>query len=314
MRSNRKCREAQGAVHRLESALRLGDPIPEGAYRSATGALSLARRYLVRLVEPDGEKRVDAAMRALERASELVPSPPPPRPLTPGWHSMVTDDGTVVGYANVQRTWYTLVYDKDLNYIDGMEAPLENEGLGPLDYLPIGVAAGRLGYALARGIAAQIAKKLTVTAIQKTAARSIVIAGTMRGVAQAAPVVAGELAERTFISAELLSASSVKAEASAAARAPAASATTPSAGARAGVTTATRPVTPPVATAGGAATVPGLAGGITATAGALGAEGAGYAASLGEQAEGPNLRAYHPMAISPSAEVPRLRRIRRREL
>ncbi|HEX2084704.1 MAG TPA: hypothetical protein VHF89_03405 [Solirubrobacteraceae bacterium] len=293
-----RCREASDAVRRLEVALRVGDPIPESRWRSAAGAMRMAQRYLERLVEPNGRERVQAAVAALERAALLVPAPPAPRPLARGWHLIVDEAGDLLGYAEVVDASYTRFYDRKLDYVDGVEVPIRSEGLGPLDYLLPAAGAARAAYRITGGLAARLGRSFAAPAVKRAAARSVLVAGVMRGVADAAPVVAGRMAGHAFILSETLAGEVAVAEAAAAARPAAAAAAeleAAGAGARA---TQELSIGAQAARPGGTA-APAAGGAVApATVGAGTAAVARHLASLGEQAEGPNLRRYHPDALS----------------
>jgi hypothetical protein len=267
-----KCRESRSQVRRLELALRTGEPITADRWRSAVGALGLAQCHLERLVQPDGATRVQASIRAIERAAQLMgvelpPAPlrrcaPPPAPLKRGWHQIVDEDGSLLGYLEVVDATYRRWYDRDLEYVDGTEAPLESEGLGPLDFVPLAPAAGRIAFKLTGALAATLARSFSAHALRRAAARSVLAGATMRGVAEAAPVVAGRVAEHAFVLSEVLTVDIAVAEAGAVRRVAAPRRVGPAPAAPA----------PPVAAASPVA----------------------RGVSLGVQAEGPNLRRFHP--------------------
>ena len=255
--------------------------------------MHLAGRYLERLIGPGGKVRIGASIRALDRAATLVPLPAgppvpgaglagppkglagPPKPLSVGWHRIVGDDGKPVGYVEVRSRWLRNYYDEDLEFRYGEETPIESEGIGPLEYLPIAAGLGKAAFKLGAVAVGAILRSATARAARRTAVG--IGAAVMTGVAEATPVVAGRAAPQAFILSEQLTGETAIAEARAL-------------GQNVGTKSAAAAETEAVS-AGSTATTTTTTKATTTTA-------RRYAASLGEQAEGPNLRRYHPDALS----------------
>lgn len=275
-----KCEAALHYVSHVEVSLANGSPVTGKELGDAVGSMRIAERYLERLIGQGGKERAEASIRALERAATLVPLPagPPipvprpaglPKPLSTGWHRIVGDDGKPVGYVEVRSSWLRNYYDEDLEFRYGEETPIESEGIGPLEYLPIAAGLSKAVFKLGAAAAGAILRSAAARSARRAAAG--IGAAVMTGVAEAAPVVAGRAAPQAFILSEALTGDVAIAEARAASR---------SVGTKAVAAAETE-----AATAGSTTTT------TTTTA-------RRYAASLGEQAEGPNLRKYHPDARS----------------
>ena len=179
-----RCKEALSQIKNLETAFRTGYPFlnDERTWKSAIGSMALAQRYLDMILD--------------YRA---------PVPLKDGWHMIITEDGTVLGYLYLS-TGVWKILDVAGKFIEGGEAGLEHPLIDPID-----IAAGGIAGVI-RGVVVGAIEGGLSTLARRAAPR--ILAATIAidaGLDATIPGVIGRVAPRALIMAEALAADSVPA-------------------------------------------------------------------------------------------------------
>jgi hypothetical protein len=177
-----RCNEALSRVKSLESAFRTGYPRldDERTWKSAIGAMGMAQRYL-----------------------ELIVNYREPIPLKDGWHLVVNDSGTVLGYFYLSQGYWKVLDDQG-KFIESGEAPLERPLIDPID-----IAAGGIAGVMRGAVVGAVEGALSTLARRAAPRVGAAMIAVDIGLETAVPGAIGRMAPRALIMSETLTSEAV---------------------------------------------------------------------------------------------------------